>query len=86
MEENSDKNIFDYTLDEYLKLPTEEATKLAEKISMSLMNGVRNIPRKLREIIIKLPSLTILIFALLNIRLLLKSSQLYLFLVSLSWL
>ena len=31
MEENSDKNIFDYTLDEYLKLPTEEATKLAEK-------------------------------------------------------
>lgn len=31
MEENSEKNIFDYTIDEYLKLPTEEATKLAEK-------------------------------------------------------
>ena len=31
MEENSDKNIFDYTFEEYLKLPTEEATKLAEK-------------------------------------------------------
>ena len=31
MEENSGKNIFDYTLDEYLKLPTEEATKLAEQ-------------------------------------------------------
>ena len=31
MEENSEKNIFDYNIDEYLKLPTEEATKLAEK-------------------------------------------------------
>ena len=31
MEENSEKNIFDYTINEYLKLPTEEATKLAEK-------------------------------------------------------
>ena len=31
MEENSEKNIFDYAIDEYLKLPTEEATKLAEK-------------------------------------------------------
>ena len=31
MEENSEKNIFDYTFDEYLKLPTEEATKLAEQ-------------------------------------------------------
>ena len=31
MEENSDKNIFDYTFEEYLKLPSEEATKLAEK-------------------------------------------------------
>mgnify|MGYP003323930720 CR=1 FL=1 len=31
MEENSEKNIFDYTLDEYLKLPSEEATKLAEQ-------------------------------------------------------
>ena len=33
MEENSEKNIFDYTFDEYLKLPTEEATKLAEQNS-----------------------------------------------------
>ena len=31
MKENSEKNIFDYTFDEYLKLPTEEATKLAEQ-------------------------------------------------------
>ena len=31
MEEDSEKNIFDYNIDEYLKLPTEEATKLAEK-------------------------------------------------------
>ena len=31
MEENSEKNIFDYNIDEYLKLPTEEAIKLAEK-------------------------------------------------------
>ena len=31
MDENSDKNIFDYTFEEYLKLPSEEATKLAEK-------------------------------------------------------
>ena len=31
MEENSEKNIFDYTVEEYLDLPSEEATKLAEK-------------------------------------------------------
>ena len=31
MEDNSKKNIFDYTFEEYLKLPTEEATKLAEQ-------------------------------------------------------
>ena len=31
MKENSEKSIFDYTFEEYLKLPSEEATKLAEK-------------------------------------------------------
>ena len=30
MEENSEKNIFDYTVEEYLNLPSEEANKLAE--------------------------------------------------------
>ena len=31
MKDNSEKSIFDYTFEEYLKLPSEEATKLAEK-------------------------------------------------------
>ena len=31
MKENSEKSIFDCTFEEYLKLPSEEATKLTEK-------------------------------------------------------
>ena len=31
MKDNSEKSIFDYTFEEYLKLPSEEATKLEEK-------------------------------------------------------
>lgn len=31
MKDNYEKSIFDYTFEEYLKLPSEKATKLAEK-------------------------------------------------------